>query len=65
MVPTRVQFLQAYGPYRVGEEIIVGRGQTMGGGVADALLRRKVLQIMPGEPVETEPRPPRKQKRAG
>lgn len=59
MVPTKVRFLQAYGPYKLGQEIIVGRGQTMGGGVATALLTRQVLALVPGEPAETEPRPAR------
>lgn len=65
MLPTVFVFREAYGPYRAGQKILAGRGQTMGGGVADALLRRKVLELVPGEPEETEPRPTKKAQRGG
>ena len=60
-----LRVLQPHGPYRVGQKILAGPGQNMGTGVAKILLQRGIVQLLPGEPVETEPRPPRKTKRAG
>lgn len=59
-----IQFLEAHYPYKRGEKIYAGPGHNMGSGVAKVLLDRKIVDLIPDEPVETEPRPPRKAKRA-
>lgn len=59
-----MQFVQTHYPYRVGDKIHAGPGNNMGTGVAKLLLQRGIVQLIPDEPVETEPRPPRKTKRA-
>lgn len=59
-----VEFLRPYLAYRPGQIVAAGKGQALGGGVAEELLRRKIAQLVPPEPEETEPRPARKSKRA-
>jgi len=55
MLPTKVRFLQAYHPYVLGHEMLVGRGQTIGGGVATELLKRQIIAVVPDDS-DTEPR---------
>lgn len=58
-----VRFLKPFAAFRAGQIVLAGKGQALGGGVADVLLRRKFAELVPN-PTETEPRPARKSKRA-
>ena len=54
-----VRFLRPYAAFQPGQIVCAGKGQALGGGVTDILLRRKIAELIPNEPPTAEPRPKR------